>query len=163
MATPLTRPVGALLLAAWLVACSRAPERAVPLPVRQASVATPPAGADEPLLLMADLMALVIDPAAGVLDPATHRDAQRRPRTPEAWQAVDEAAQALDRAAEVLQEPGWSLGRGDWLRAVADLREGARASASAARSRDARRLADAGEQLRSACGSCHARHAPDQR
>ena len=121
------------------------------------------AWADEPLLSMADLMALVIDPAAGVLDPATHRDAQRRPRTPEAWQAVDEAAQALDRAAEVLREPGWSLGRADWLRAVAELREGARSSAAAARARDPKRLADAGEQLSAACAGCHARHAPDQR
>ncbi len=161
MAAFLTRPGSPLLLAVLLAACSPAPEHTALVP--RAGTAATVAWADEPPLAMADLMALVIDPAAGVLDPATHRDAQRRPRTPEAWQAVDEAAQALDRAAEVLQEPGWSLGRADWLRAVGVLREGARASAAAARARDPKRLADAGEQLRGACASCHARHAPDQR
>lgn len=153
------RGLGALL-AAFLAGCSPGSDPAPTLPARTAAALTVP---DEPLLVMADLMALVIDPAAGVLDPATHRDPLRRPRSAEAWQAVGDAAMALERAADVLQEPGWSLGRAEWLRAVAELREGTRASAAAARSRDQRRLAEAGDRLRGACNGCHARYAPDQR
>lgn len=149
-----------VLLAAFLAGCSPGADPAPTLPARTAATLSLP---DEPLLVMADLMALVIDPAAGVLDPATHRDPLRHPRSAEAWQAVADAATALERAADVLQEPGWSLGRAEWLRAVAELRDGTRASAEAARSRDLRRLADAGDRLRGACNGCHARYAPDQR
>lgn len=148
-----------VLLAASLAGCSPGADPAPP-PARTAAALTLP---DEPLLVMADLMALVIDPAAGVLDPVTHRDPLHHPRSPEAWQAVADAATALERAADVLQEPGWSLGRAEWLRAVAELRDGTRASAAAARARDQRRLSEAGERLHAACSGCHARYAPDLR
>lgn len=152
--------LGAPLLAALLAGCSPGAEPGPPRPAHAAPALAEP---EEPLLVMADLMALVIDPAAGVLDPETHRDPLRRPRSAEAWQAVADAATALERAADVLQEPGWSFGRTDWLRAVAELREGSRASGAAARSHDLPRLAEAGERLRGACAGCHARYAPDQR
>jgi len=151
----------AALLAAGLLGCAppdertaqRAPAALHPL----AALAMP---ADEPMLALPDLMALVIDPAAGVLGPAFQRDPQRQPRTAEAWQAVADAAAELDRAASVLEQPGWSLGRAEWLRAVAELRDGTRAGAEAARLRDGSGLASAAQRLQVACDGCHAHYAP---
>ena len=151
----------AALLAAGLLGCAPADER----PAQRAAAAShPPAAlampADEPMLALPDLMALVIDPAAGVLGPAFQRDPQRQPRTAEAWQAVADATAELDRAAGVLEQPGWSLGRAEWLRAVAELRDGTRAGAEAARLRDGSRLASAAQRLQVACDGCHAHYAP---
>ena len=160
-------PLGAVLLATSLgtslAACAPDAERAAPArtPALAHTAAALPALDEPPLLLMADQMALVIDPAAGVLDADALRDPLHRPRTHEAWQAIADAALSLDRAALVLREPAWSLGRADWLHAVGALRESARAGAEAARRRDLRRLTQASEQLRNACNSCHERYAPD--
>ena len=63
-------------------------------------------------------------------------------------------------AAGVLEQPGWSLGRAEWLRAVAELRDGTRAGAEAARLRDGSRLASAAQRLQVACDGCHAHYAP---
>lgn len=151
----------AALLAAALAGCSPQAEHRSP-----ASASSPrPAAApvqlvDGPMLAMPDLMALVIDPAAGVLGPAFHRDPLRQPHTPEAWQAVADAAAELERSASVLEQPGWSLGRAEWLRAVAELRDGTRAGAEAAKRRDAQRLALAAQRLQVACDGCHAHYAP---
>ena len=163
MPAPMGR-LSAALLAAFLAGCSPHPEQApAPGPAAARSSMPPAAPAEEPLLVMADLMALVVDPAAGVLDPETHRDPLRRPHTAEAWQAAADAATALERTAQELQRPGWSLGRAEWLRSVAEMREGAQASASAAHARDLRRWAEAGVRLRGACTGCHGRYAPDLR
>ncbi len=152
------------LLAAGLLGCAPADERPAAHPSvaahLPAALAMP---ADEPMLALPDLMALVIDPAAGVLGPAFQRDPQRQPRTPEAWQAVTDAVAELERSAGVLEQPGWSLGRAEWLRAVGELREGSRAGGEAARLRDARRLAAAAQRLQVACDGCHAHYAPTLR
>lgn len=151
----------AVLLAAVLAACAPADESAAPAAPRPAHTAMPaPLPTDEPMLSMPDLMALVVDPAAGVFGPAFQRDPQREPRAPQAWQAVAEAASELERTAEVLEQPGWSLGRAEWLRSVAELREGSRAGAHAAQRRDARQLARAAQRLQVACDGCHAHYAP---
>lgn len=156
-----TRKWCATLLAVGLLGCAPPDERTAPA-VRTAShpmtaIALP---ADEPMLALPDLMELVIEPAAGVLGPAFQRDPQRQPRTAEAWQAVTDAAAELERSAGVLEQPGWSLGRAEWLRAVGELREGSRAGGEAARLRDARRLASAAQRLQVACDGCHAHYAP---
>lgn len=165
MAAP-QRHLQALLPAAGLVmllaGCAPADESRLPAPARPAHVAAaaPLLPADEPMLSMPDLMALVIDPAAGVFGPAFQRDPQREPRAPQAWQAVADAATELERTAAVLEQPGWSLGRAEWLRSVAELREGTRAGAEAAKRRDAGQLARAAQRLQVACDGCHAHYAP---
>ena len=154
----------AALLAAALAGCAPAEEAVAPAVPRPAHGAVPATvAADEPMLSMSDLMALVVDPAAGVFGPAFQRDPQREPRALQAWQAVAEAASALDRTAQVLEQPGWSLGRAEWLRSVAALREGSHAGAQAAQRRDLRELARAAQRLQVACDGCHARYAPAQR
>ena len=151
----------AALLAALLAACAPADDRGLPAVARPAHPVAPPAlPADEPMLSMPDLMTLVVDPAAGVFGPAFQRDPQRQPQAPQAWQAVADAAAELERTAAVLEQPGWSLGRADWLRSVAELRQGTRAGAEAARRRDARLLEHAAQRLQVACDGCHAHYAP---
>ena len=152
----------AVLLAAALAgACAPAEDAATPAVPRAAHGATPVSlPADEPMLSMSDLMALIVDPAAGVFGPAFQRDPQREPRALQAWQAVADAASALERTAQVLEQPGWSLGRAEWLRSVAELREGSHAGAQAAQRRDARQLARAAQRLQVACDGCHAHYAP---
>jgi hypothetical protein len=153
----------AVLLAAVLAGCAPPHDWAAPPATASTQRAGPllaPPPADEPMLALPDLMALVVDPAAGVFGPAFQRDPQREPQAPQAWQAVADAASELERTAAVLEQPGWSLGRAEWLRAVAELRDGTRAGAEAARRRDARQLAGAAQRLQVACDGCHAHYAP---
>ena len=157
------RRLHAMLLAALLAGCAPADEeRSARPPVAPMQPATL-MPADEASLSMPDLMALVLDPAAGVFGPAFQRDPQREPKAAQAWQAVADAASELERTAAVLEQPGWSLGRAEWLRSVAELREGTRAGAEAARRRDSGQLARAAQRLKVACDGCHAHYAPAQR
>lgn len=159
--TALERRMHAALLAILLSGCAPpGDERSARpvMPTAHAPAALPLS--DEPTLALPDLMSLVLEPAAGVFGPAVQRDPQREPKAPEAWQAVTDAASQLERTVAVLEQPGWSLGRAEWLRAVSELRDGTRAGAEAARRRDVRQLARAAQRLQVACDGCHAHYAP---
>jgi hypothetical protein len=126
-----------------------------------------PAPDDPGALFLPDLMDLLVDPAAGVLlaaaDPeADHQaDHEAEPRSAEAWQAVVDAALQLMQASEMLAQPALSLGRADWLRWAAALREAAADGGTAAGQRDAGGLAGAGARVRASCNACHALYAPE--
>lgn len=154
------RAWGALIVSA-LAGCLRteAPPPVAAPPAPPARAASDDAGA----LFLPDLMAFLVDPAAGVLLAAAEPDGMREaePRSVEAWQAVVDAAMQLAQTGRTLTLPVLAMGRTDWLRWSAALRDGAAASGAAAARRDASGLAAAGADIRAACQACHARYASD--
>jgi hypothetical protein len=163
----LRRPVAAVwragllagLLFGLVAACSRDAPDAQPVASAVGVAAKPP---DDPAaLLLPDVMEWVVDPAAAVLAAAADQHAWvgLAPRSDEAWQAVVDAAAELVRTSDLLLRPGVAQGQADWLESAGALREGAQAAAAAARRHDPRGLYLAGQQVRSGCQACHARHA----
>lgn len=118
---------------------------------------------DAGMLVLPDLMAYLVDPAAGVLLAAADLEASgdAEPRTVEAWQAVADAAVQLVQTSEMLAQPALALGRADWLKLAAALREDAATCGAAAGRHDASDLAEAGARIRATCQACHALYAPE--
>ena len=142
-------------------ACTPA-EAPKPAPSARPAQLAPLALEDTGALFLPDLMDLLVDPAAGVLLAATDPDAdhEAEPRSAEAWQAIVDAAMQLVRAGDMLAQPPLSLGRSDWLRWAAAMREAAAEGGTAAGQRDAAGLAGAGARIRESCNACHALYAP---
>lgn len=154
------RPVLMLVLACTIGACTPAEAPRSAPPARPSQLAAP-APEDAGALMLPDLMELLVDPAAGVLLAAADLEGgdDAEPPAAEAWQAVVDAALQLMRASEMLEQPALSLGRSDWLRFAAALREAAAAGSTAAGRHDAPGLAEAGARVRASCSACHALYA----
>ena len=111
------------------------------------------------------LMEWVIDPTVDVIWDSVKfiendkGSAQISPKTEAEWDVVRNAAATLAESSNLLMIQGRAREGKRWMEAVADLRAASTEALTAARSKNAMGVFDAGGHIYNACSSCHTHYA----